>query len=598
MGPRIMTSEEKAAKETEEIFADDPPDYSDQDMCVNQNQDDNPKRKGSIWQTAKNKIKITPKDATPVDWKLIGLVFISMFTSSFSLTFLFPFLPEMILFFGYQETEKGYYAGLVASMVFAGRSVGSFFWGWLSDRMGRRPVILMTIFGNGLCCLLFGLTVNLPMALVTRFLAGLANGTVGIAKTILYEISDDSNQAIGMSILAMSWGAGIIVGPAVGGLLATPVKKHPSVFLQGGLFDQFPYLLPSLLVGGACFVVLVVDFFLLPETSQRKQKEVDVEFGEQNEELEKLAPESQQAKTTSPNGKISMSAEDLYCHTERAVYEVKLYQSCQELHKSHGTNMAAIRPRSVSENGAMLTDEKLTIEVEVKEKKSFLDKMKNTTLFRIFSMPDCTKAIFLYTIFSFSAIGFEEIFTVWASTKPLYDGLGFESDEIGMVLGIASVPMLVLNLFIYPFLNRVFGTKKTFIICGFLNGVMMTVTPMLHLLQSSSPSLLWTLLLVLIIPQKIMTSCSFTATSLFINNSSPAHMAGSVNGIAMTATAIARTLAPTIGGSVFAWSISSSLGPPFDVNIAFFMFGLILWGTSVYSIFIPESLNKKRVESK
>lgn len=46
-------------------------------------------------------------------------------------------------------------------------------------------------------------------------------GTVGIAKTILYEISDDSNQAIGMSILSMSWGAGIIVGPAVGGRCLT-----------------------------------------------------------------------------------------------------------------------------------------------------------------------------------------------------------------------------------------------------------------------------------------------------------------------------------------------------------------------------------------
>lgn len=61
----------------------------------------------------------------------------------------------------------------------------SFFWGWLSDRMGRRPVILMTIFGNGLCCLLFGLTVNLPMALVTRFLAGLANGG-GLIFTNMY----------------------------------------------------------------------------------------------------------------------------------------------------------------------------------------------------------------------------------------------------------------------------------------------------------------------------------------------------------------------------------------------------------------------------
>lgn len=115
-----------------------------------------------------------------------------------------------------------------------------------------------------------------------------------------------------------------------------------------------------------------------------RQKDLDVEVEEQNEELQKLAPDSQQAKTTSPDGKISMSAEDLYCHTERAVYEVKLYQSCQDLHQSHGMNMAAIRTRSVSENGAMLTDKKLTIEVEVKEKRSFLDKMKNTTLFRIF----------------------------------------------------------------------------------------------------------------------------------------------------------------------------------------------------------------------
>ncbi|XP_062597869.1 uncharacterized protein LOC134259279 [Saccostrea cucullata] len=163
-----------------------------------------------------------------------------------------------------------------------------------------------------------------------------------------------------------------------------------------------------------------------------------------------------------------------------------------------------------------------------------------------------------------------------------------------MVLGIASFPMLALNLFIYPLLNRIFGTKKTFIICGFINGVLMTVTPVLHLLESSSSSLLWTVLLIVIIPQKIMTSCSFTATSLFVNNSSPAHMAGSVNGIAMTATAIARTLAPTIGGSVFAWSIGNDLGAPFDVNISFFMFGFILWLTSVYSLFIPESLNRKK----
>lgn len=63
-------------------------------------------------------------------------------------------------------------------------------------------------------------------------------GTVGIAKTILYEISDDSNQAIGMSILSMSWGAGIIIGPAVGGKSPVMVKSDLETIHSVALFLQ------------------------------------------------------------------------------------------------------------------------------------------------------------------------------------------------------------------------------------------------------------------------------------------------------------------------------------------------------------------------
>ena len=95
-------------------------------------------------------------------------------------------------------------------------------------------------------------------------------GTVGTAKTMLYEISDDTNQAVGMSLLGMSWGAGVILGPTIGGLLASPAGKYPDVFPVDGAFGRFPYLLPSLFVAGACFIVFVIDFFLLPETMASK----------------------------------------------------------------------------------------------------------------------------------------------------------------------------------------------------------------------------------------------------------------------------------------------------------------------------------------
>ena len=87
-------------------------------------------------------------------------------------------------------------------------------------------------------------------------------GTVGIAKTILYEISDDSNQAIGMSILAMSWGAGIIIGPAVGGKSPVMVRSdlEPFILLLFFYKDLQPVWIVSVL--GLLFNVVFFFWFI------------------------------------------------------------------------------------------------------------------------------------------------------------------------------------------------------------------------------------------------------------------------------------------------------------------------------------------------
>ncbi|WAR01875.1 PTR36-like protein [Mya arenaria] len=403
-----------------------------------------PRKQSAAWvamKKVKTTLSLTNKGATPVNWKCVFLVFISLFSSSFNITFLFPFLPEMIL-----EEEKGYYAGIVASAFY--------FWGWLSDKKGRKPIILITVILNGVSSLAFGFTTTLWFAFVTRFISGLVN--------------DNTNQAVGMSIISVAWGSGIIVGPAVGGYLANPCKSYPDVFPSEGFFYKFPYFIPGFAAFIICLIPFLLDVFLLPETLNLKQFEVIV-------------------------------------------------------------------------------------------------------------------AVSLYSLFSFSVIGVEEIFTVWAATDVLLDGLGFEPNEIGAALGASSFPLLFLQLF-------------TLLVCTLILLAVTQAMPCLHLL-SSNPVSLWTLLILLSCVQKLMVSCVFSCTGLLINNSVQPHLAGTVNGLAMTVTAMTRSIAPLFGGSVYTWIVSyasQNIGPPFDISFVFFLFGLIYFIVCLVGVTIPNSLNEQK----
>ena len=85
------------------------------------------------------------------------------------------------------------------------------FWGWLSDKKGRRPILLCGLVGNIVTMLIFGTSQNLAMAIISRLCSGLLNGNIGVAKTYLGEITDETNQAKGLSIISITWGVGVIM---------------------------------------------------------------------------------------------------------------------------------------------------------------------------------------------------------------------------------------------------------------------------------------------------------------------------------------------------------------------------------------------------
>ena len=71
-----------------------------------------------------------------------------------------------------------------------------------------------------------------------RFLVGVFNGIIGTSRTVLGDISDDTNQAFGIVILSVGWGNSFLLGPAIGGYLSEPAKKYPLVFSDHGIFAK------------------------------------------------------------------------------------------------------------------------------------------------------------------------------------------------------------------------------------------------------------------------------------------------------------------------------------------------------------------------
>ncbi|XP_028803348.1 protein ZINC INDUCED FACILITATOR-LIKE 1 isoform X2 [Neltuma alba] len=180
---------------------------------------------------------------------------------------IFPFIYFMVRDFGIAETEAdiGSYAGYVGSSFMLGRGLTSVAWGIVADRYGRKYTILIGTVAVIVFNTLFGLCTSFWMAVITRFLLGGLNGSLGTIMAYCTEILPEEYQATGLATYSSAWGIALVIGPALGGYLAQPVEKYPHIFPKGSLFDKFPYFLPCFVISAFALAVLVACIWL-PET--------------------------------------------------------------------------------------------------------------------------------------------------------------------------------------------------------------------------------------------------------------------------------------------------------------------------------------------
>ena len=172
----------------------------------------------------------------------------------------------MIEDMGHGGHELGYYAGGLAASFCGAQFCSSVAWGIFSDRYGRKPAIILGTFGAGVGMLIFGTAKVYWQAVLGRVIGGLLCGNLGVLKSLLTEITDDSNRALGFSYLSVAWSVGTLLAPLAGGLLCNPHVKYPTIISSDSIFATYPYLLPCFICVINSLVTCLLCFVFLQES--------------------------------------------------------------------------------------------------------------------------------------------------------------------------------------------------------------------------------------------------------------------------------------------------------------------------------------------
>lgn len=181
----------------------------------------------------------------------VGIIFLTVFIDLIGFGIILPLMP----IFSMNFFECGWFVGVLVASYSLMQFLFAPFWGRLSDRIGRRPVLLAStacaafsylLFAYG--CYVQGMT-GAWIILASRTLAGFCGANIGVAQAYIADITPPEQRSKRMGLIGMAFGLGFIFGPAIGGVAVT-----------------LGYAGPGLVAAGLCMLNFVFAYFMLPES--------------------------------------------------------------------------------------------------------------------------------------------------------------------------------------------------------------------------------------------------------------------------------------------------------------------------------------------
>lgn len=181
----------------------------------------------------------------------LGLIFGFVLIDLLGYSLILPLLPYYAETFGATLTLVGLLGTVNAlAQLIAAPTIGR-----LSDRYGRRPLLIVSIVGTVASFVLLGTARSLTVVFLSRILDGLLGGNIALARAYITDVTDEKNRARGLGIIGAAFGLGFIVGPAMGGVLS-----------------RFGYNVPALVAAGLSLLNLIAVVLWLPESLPQERR--------------------------------------------------------------------------------------------------------------------------------------------------------------------------------------------------------------------------------------------------------------------------------------------------------------------------------------
>ncbi|KAJ1670184.1 hypothetical protein GGF38_001697 [Coemansia sp. RSA 25] len=447
----------------------------------------------------------------------------------------------MIEDFGVADTPKdiSYYASMLFVSLSISQTLTVMYWGRLSDRIGRRPVLIFGLIGTLAVSILFGVCKTLTMALLVRLASGVFAGNGAVMKSAMAEIADDTNRSRMMALLPLSWNFGSMVGSGIGGVFSNPATQLPGLFGGSKLFIYFPYLLPCLIGSTVAAFGLIAALFNFKETLIRPTQSAN----------EDSAGEQTEAASGSRTEITPLLAQ---------------------------TTTLAVAPVKQNSMKSLLTP--LVIRVMATNAMMCFAYNMCDQLYPIFAATDPRDGGLGLDPRSIGwSLGVEGIVVVYIQLV-VYPRL---ERKYGVLYcyrrGLStSIPYLILM----PFLSIIAGRLQTQVGSS-LSSILVEKIAM------------WVILMSIMTMRITGNVLAFTSASLMITNMAPTRAdLGLMNGAQLLSMSVMRIFAPAGSGILWSWSIKHSLPFPFNSHLIWMLSAIIIAIVLKLSYRIPESVNR------